>query len=74
MKTTHSKTIQRKVEADKRFDEYSYSPYKGHWVYTAKGYCHSYSGLHTIHEDTAGETLRAMRNVKPCSCEECGKA
>jgi len=47
----------------------------GYWLYTAKGYYASGTDLecHVIHADTQNEILEGIRQIIPCSCNQCKK-
>jgi len=36
-----------------------------------RGWCWEEDGCHTIIEETASDTLKALRDVKECKCHDC---
>lgn len=43
----------------------------GYWVILNKGFHDPQWDVHSIHEDTQKEVLGKIRDIEPCSCEEC---
>ena len=58
-------------------DGYSYEPVDGpndgessvYWIYLSPGW--QWSGLHSVSGATVKDCLQQIRELEPCTCEEC---
>ena len=66
------KTLE-KIRSDPRVSEV-YADSDGVWIYLRNGWGNGNPQEHIIVEDTVTEAYRKMRNILPCSCEQCTSA
>jgi len=45
----------------------------GYWIYLKAGFCWDDQGLHSLHENTVSDIIRAFGSVMPCRCKDCAE-